>query len=231
VSKHPRRFVNWIVTACAIFLLATVSAAQTSIEVQPVKELRPTGNLGTCSYSPTSSEKPYYDKLSVKEQTTGSFMESYDIHREDGRFVSWYGIVRGVKRMANSDSWELLLEHKYFDGMTDCHIMLVSKSGGGDFMARVQAKDVPVPGLALIRIYGRVTGQENGNPILDGEFVHVWPWMTFTFADMGAEDKTNPRWKKECKLCERGRVYRPYPNDKYYRDVLGSPDHYGIFLK
>lgn len=220
-----------IAIAWLLFFLVTASAAQTKIEVQPVKELKPTGSLGTCSYAPTPDEKPYYEKLSAKDQTTGSFMESYDIHQKDGQFVSWYGIVRGINRIPNSDSWDLLLEHKYFDGMTDCHIMLVSKSGAGDFVARVQAKDVPVPSLALIRVYGKVTGQENDKPILEGEFVHVWPWMTFTFADLGAQDKTNPQWKKVCKLCEKGRVYRPYPNDKYYREVLGSPDQYGVFLK
>ncbi len=114
--------------------------------------------------------------------------------------------------------------------MTDCHIMLVSMSGSGDFSARVQAKDVPVPALALIRVYGKVT-QENATPLIEAEFIRVWPWMTFTFTDMGAEDKTNVRWKKECKLCEDGRVYRPYPDRQYYRKTLGDPDQYGVFLK
>ena len=223
--------MNRLACAWLMFFLTAASAAQTIIELQLVKELKPTGSLGTCSYSPTRSEEPYYEKLSTQERITGSFMEAYDIHKKDGQSVSWYGIVRGITRIPNSDSWDLLLEHQYFDGMTDCHIMLVSKSGAGDFVARVEARDVPVPGLALIRVYGKVTGQKDGDPIIEGEFIHVWPWMTFTFTDLGADDKTNPRWKKECKLCKKDRVYRPYPNDKYYREVLGSPDQYGVFLK
>ncbi|HYM78786.1 MAG TPA: hypothetical protein VE377_22635 [Candidatus Dormibacteraeota bacterium] len=213
---------------CVILCIAGV--AQTPIETQAVKELKPTGSLGTCGYTPSSNEKPYYEKLDQKERATGSFMEAYDIHKKKDVFVSWYGIVRGVTRIPNSDSWELLLEHKYFDGMTDCHIMLVSMGGSGDFSARVQAKDVPMPALALVRVYGKVT-QENTTPLIEAEFVRVWPWMTFTFTDMGAEDKTNARWKKECKLCEDGRVYRPYPDRRYYRKTLGDPEQYGVLLK
>lgn len=55
--------------------------------------------------------------------------------------------------------------------------------------------------------------------------------MTFTFTDMGADDKTNVRWKKECNLCEKGRVYKPYPDQQYYRKALGDPGQYGVFLK
>jgi len=219
-----------IVVVCLLALVSVTCVAQTPIEVQPVKELKPTGSLGTCGYAPFAKEKPYFEKLDAKEQNTGSFMEGYDIHGKDGQFVSWYGVVRGITRVPDSDSWDLLLEQKYFDGMTDCHIMLVSKSGSGDFSARVQAKDVPVPALALVRVYGKVA-QKNGSPFVEAEFVRVWPWMTFTFADLGAADKSNLRWKKTCKLCEGGRVYRPYPDEKYYRNVLGDPAQFGVFLK
>lgn len=160
--------------ACLCLVLCIACAAQTPIEMQPVKELKPTGSLGTCAYKPSPNEKPYYEKLDEKERATGSFMEAYDIHKKKDVFVSWYGIVRGVTRIPNSDSWQLLLEHKYFDGMTDCHIMLVSMKGSGDFNARVQAKDVPVPALALVRVYGEVT-QENETPLIAAEFVRVWP--------------------------------------------------------
>ena len=32
----------------------------------------------------------------------------------------------------------LLVQHHFFDGMTDCHIMLVAKSGDGDFVAKLK---------------------------------------------------------------------------------------------
>jgi len=189
-----------------LVLLSVASAAQTPIETQTVKELKPTGTLGTCGYVPLPTEKPFFEKLGEKERATGSFMEAYDIHKKNSEFISWYGVVRGTTRVPNTDSWDLLLEHKYFDGMTDCHIMLVSMSGNGDFVARLDAKDVPAPALALVRIYGIVTQRENSTPLVQAEFVRVWPWMTFTFTDLGAADKTNQRWKKECKFCEGGRI-------------------------
>ena len=220
-----------ILLSCLLVLIALACAAQTPIEVEPVKELKPTGSLGTCGYTPLPTEKPFYEKLGEKEQSTGSFMEEYDIHQKDAEFVSWYGVVRGIQRLPNSNSWVLLLEQKFFDGMTDCHIMLVSISGSGDFTVKLEAKDVPVPALALVRVYGVVTRRENATPLLQAEFVRVWPWMTFTFTDLGAHDKSNPRWKKECKLCERGRVYKPYPDNEYYRRTLGDPSQFGVFFK
>jgi hypothetical protein len=215
----------------AILAFSAVSAAQTAIEVQAVKELKPTGSLGTCGYAPTSQEKPFFEKLVPEEQTTGSFMKSYDIHKKDGVYVSWYGVVRGISKATGTDDpWQLLLENKYFDGMTDCHIMLVSMSGSGDFLARVQVKDPSIPALALVRVYGTVKRDKGGMPTIDAEFIRVWPWMTFTFTDLGGGDKSNPRWRKECKIC-KGRIYRPYPNEQYYRDALGDPNDYGTALK
>lgn len=214
-----------------VFLLPIRSIAGTPIEKETVKELKPTGSLGTCDYSPTATEKSFFNKLSMNERSTGSFMKEYDIQKKNGQFVSWFGIVRGIYRVPNSDEWNLLLEHKHFDGMTDCHIMLVSISGSGDFSAKVEAADVPVPALSLVRIYGKVTRGKDGAPQIIAEFVRVWPWMTFTFTDLGGQDKTNEKWKINCKLCDRGKVYRPYPNEQYYRDALGDPTQFGIFLK
>jgi len=211
--------------------LALECAAQTPMETEPVKELKPTGGLSTCGYKPVSAEEPFFKKLSADEQVTGSFMKGYDIRKEDGKFVSWFGVVRGLTRLPNSTSWELLLEHKYFDGLTDCHIMLVSNSGSGDFAARLDTPDVPVPALTLIRVYGTVGRSDRGMPLIRAEFVRVWPWMTFTFTDLGAENRGNARWRKECKVCGHGKVYRPYPDRQYYLDVLGDPAHYGAFLK
>jgi len=207
-------------------LLVGATVAQTPFAVEAVKPLQRTGSLSTCSYSPRSEEKPFFAKLSNKEVVTGSFAAPYDIHSRNDQYVSWYGIVRGISKIAGTgDRWQLLVQHKYFDGMTDCHIMLVSISGSGDFRINLEAKAVNIPALALIRVYGTVK-QENGTPVIQAEFVRVWPWMTFTFTDLGAEDKTNPRWKKVCRICRTARIYQPYPDEKYYRDALGDLTDY-----
>jgi hypothetical protein len=212
-------------------LLAVGAAAQTPIDVVPVKEMKPTGNLSTCSYVPSEQEKPFYEKLAPEERTTGSFSKRYDVHKKKGTYIGWYGVVRGITRPAAGDGhWQLLLEHKYFDGMTDCHIMLVSMSGSGDFRATVREQTLPIPALALVRVYGHVVRGEEGTPVIEADFVRVWPWMTFTFTDLGGEDKSNPRWRSVCKICQ-GRIYKPYPTEQYYRDVLGDPKDYGEALQ
>ena len=42
------------IALCVVSALRAV--AQTPIEIQPVKELTPTGTLATCSYKPTETE-------------------------------------------------------------------------------------------------------------------------------------------------------------------------------
>jgi hypothetical protein len=217
-----------------LLIAACFSAAclgQTVVEVQEVKELKPTGSLSTCGYAPSAQEKPFFEKLAAGERATGSFMQGYDIHKKNNQYVSWYGIVRGITRVSGEDIEQLLLEHKYFDGMTDCHIMLVSMSGSGDFQAKIGGKDASIPPLSLVRVYGTVKKDKDGTPVVAAEFMRDWPWMTFTFTDLGGEDKTNPRWKAECKIRAGDRIYKPYPDEQYYRDVLGDPSNYGTALK
>jgi hypothetical protein len=48
-------------------VLSPACFAQTAIDIQPVKELKPTGSLGTCSYKPTDKEVPFFQKLEPSE--------------------------------------------------------------------------------------------------------------------------------------------------------------------
>src|ERR1700722_808787 len=138
-----RRLIAFPIVAV---LSAAAFAQTTPLETVSLKPLVPTGTLGTCAYKPTDAELPFYKKLDTKEIVTGSFMKGYSIHGKRDKFVSWFGIVRGVKPVAGkADTYELLLEQKYFDGMTDCHIMLVSEDGSGDFSAMVNSKDATIP--------------------------------------------------------------------------------------
>jgi hypothetical protein len=48
--------------------------------------------------------------------------------------------VRGITPPAESGGdVTLLMQHQYFDGMTDCHIMLVQWTGGGDFYREIES--------------------------------------------------------------------------------------------
>jgi hypothetical protein len=212
----------------AILILPMLCLSQTQVETEPVKELRPTSSLGTCRYKPTAGEITFYQKLAPDERLTGSIISDYDIHQKEG-FVSWYGIVRGISKVKDNQ-WSLLLEHKFFDGMTDCHIMLVDIGGSGDFRADFEAADVTIPALALVRVYGTIRGEEEGTPVLAAEFVRVWPWMTFTFSNLMSKDRTNPKWK-DLRSVGRGRIYNPWPDEGYYRAILGDPKDAGLSLK
>jgi len=217
----------------SLFLLfCAVAAAQTPIDVQPIRELIPNGSLGTCGYTPVEREQPFFKKLDKSEVATGSFMAPYSIHGKQGKYVSWYGIVRGITATGpQQNQLTLLLEHKYFDGMTDCHIMLVSQSGGGDFRATLDSFPAALPALALVRIYGKVVEEKDKTPLIAAEYVRVWPWLTFTLTDLGAGDESNPTWAKFSHLRPGERIYRPYPNEAYYQRILGDANKFGLNWK
>src|ERR1039458_859985 len=53
----------------AIGALTLGAAAQTPIDVQPVKELKPTDTLATCAYRPTAEETPFFSHLNEAEKS------------------------------------------------------------------------------------------------------------------------------------------------------------------
>jgi hypothetical protein len=211
--------------------LAVVSAAQTPIDVQPVVELKPTGTLGTCAYKRVAQEAPFFNLLSDGEKTNGGMMERYSIRGKTGKRVAWFGIVRGITPAAEpGGAATLLVEHKYFDGMTDCHIMLVQWSGDGDFTAKLNVDPAAIPALALVRVYGTVTQETAGVPEVQVDYIRVWPWRTFTFMDLTGNDHTNPRWKQYARVSGMN-VYNPYPKENYYFALLGDPADFGLNLR
>src|SRR6202035_1142565 len=165
-------------TAILFGLVCPGCFAQTPMEVQPVKKLVPTGTLGTCGYQPTEKEAPFYNKLDPAERTTGSFQKEYNIQKKRNQYVSWFGIVRGIVDTKSDGTITLLLEQKFFDGLTDCHIMLVSLGGSGDFTATVGPIEGSIVPLTLIRVYGEVSGEKDGLPQVNVEYLRVWPWLT-----------------------------------------------------
>jgi hypothetical protein len=217
----------------ATLFAVSLTAAQTPIDIQPAKQLERTNTLGTGNYKPTDKEKPFFSKLAADEQVTGSaFVGPYKLQGRKGKYVSWFAIVRGISPVdANSHTVHLLLEQKHFDGLTDSHIMLVAFTGSGDFRATLEGDPSSIPALSLVRVYGRVTAEENNLPEITVEYIRVWPWLSFTFTDLGSEDHTNPRWTKFCTACKKGgRVYNPFPKPDYFRSMLGDPNLFGLNL-
>jgi hypothetical protein len=210
-----------------------VCSAQTPMDIQPAKQLTRGNSIGSCGYTPIQKEKPFFERLASDERETGSaFSKPYRIQGKKERFVSWFGIVRGISHpQQDASNLTLLLEQKYFDGLTDCHIMLVSSTGSGDFQATLEGNAESIPALALVRVYGKVAEEKNNVPELVVEYVRVWPWLAFTLSDLGAEDHSNPRWAKYCKACKGGRIYNPYPTPDYYLAVLGDPKEFGLHLE
>jgi hypothetical protein len=226
--------MRWaVLTFLSILSLGRLSSAQTPMDVQPAKQLTRGNTIGSCGYTPIEKEKPFFDKLESDERVTGSaFSKPYRIQGKKGHFVSWFGIVRGISPpQPDAKGLTLLLEQKYFDGLTDCHIMLVSTTGSGDFQATLEGKAESIPALALIRVYGKVSEEKNNVPEVAVEYVRIWPWLSFTLSDLGAEDHSNPRWATYCKVCKGKRIYNPYPTPDYYLGVLGNPKDFGLNLE
>jgi len=223
--------MRWLALV-AIGALTLGAKAQTPIDVQPVKELKPTDTLATCAYKPVISEAPFYSRLSEPEKTNDTaFGGNYTMHGKTGTYVAWFGIVRGITPPAESGGEvTLLVEHKYFDGETDCHIMLVQWTGGGDFTAKLKVNSAAIPALSLVRVYGTVTGEKLSVPEVRVDYIRVWPWRTFTFLDLMGNDHTNPRWKKISQVSGPD-VYNPYPKNDYYFTLLGDPADFGLNLR
>jgi hypothetical protein len=220
-------------TFAMLFAFTLCAPAQTPIDVQPIKDLRPGGALATCSYTPIASEAPFFSRLGDQEKTNDpAFGEDYSLHGKSGTYVSWFGIVRGITPSATpGGEVTLLAQHHYFDGTTDCHIMLVAKTGDGDFEAKLKVAPEKIPALSLVRVYGKVTSDDSGVPQVTVDYVRVWPWLTFTFTDQAGADHSNPRWQRYAQVKLGDQIYTPYPNESYYRRVLGDPTEFGVNLK
>ena len=180
----------------------------------------------TCDYEPTEVEKKFYDRLGkdarVTLQTKPNELDeshTFKLHGHQGEFVSWWGIVRAIKQQSGGVGI-LLIENKYFDGLTDCNFFQsISISGGGDFETELtKIPDELIP-LVLVRVYGVVTREQN-KPCIKADYVRVWHQGQFGFFSYG-EDHGNPEWKKNAKLASDENPYIHDSARRYYRDHLG----------
>jgi hypothetical protein len=195
--------------------------------------------VGTCMYAPTETEKPFYDRLSEDNRVTlnskadSEQKKTFSLQGHDGKYVSWSGIVRRITPAKDGAAAQLLIENKYFDDFTDCHIQTVAIGGAGDFIVTLDAIPKDVIPLMLVRVYGVVTGHEDAHPVITPEYVRVWRWLQFNFTDAIGEDHGNPEWKKRMHLPDGERVYHMGVSPRYYYERLGPTEdeweQYGVY--
>jgi hypothetical protein len=154
-----------------------------------------------------------------KEKVKMIAVDDYKLADQAGIYVGWFGIVREATWDEKKGVTSLLIEHKYYDGLTDLHIQVVSINGAGDFTATIP-KQANIPPLSLVRVYGKVSKDKDGSASVAAEYVRVWDWGFFTFMDYG-KDKTNPKWLKLRKL-DGEDAYSSRPDDAFYEKRIGT---------
>jgi len=186
------------------------------------KPKRGGGGLGTTFYKPSAAEEPFYKKLGKDETTTGGLAGDYDITKKDQVYVGWFGIVREVKEDKEHDQTVLLVEHKYFDGLTDTHILALSFNGSGDFRAMLPGVGHKIERLSLIKVYGQAAAPEGEQPpMVQCEFARDWHWGAFTFLMAAGTQRGSEKWRKLNKV-DLDDIYDPYPGNAYYEQRLGK---------
>ena len=185
------------------------------------------GAVGTVNYRATQQEQPFFGRLPPGEVITGSHAEDYDISTKDNVYVGWFGIVRQIEEDQTGHRTVLIVEHKYFDGLTDAHQQTVSFNGAGDFRATLAGTDHRIPPLSLVKIYGTVTkSQGSVLPRVDAEFVRCWRWGAFAFISAYGMHRGKDAWRKQNQVALE-EIYEawPHPCEHYYEQRLGKrPD-------
>ena len=185
----------------------------------------PSNSLGTKRYPPTPAETPFLTALAKAEQApTGE--PDYTMTGRVGDRIGWLGVVRGISEDAAKDETRLLVEMKYFDGLTDGHILCVSFNGAGDFVAILDGTNVGAKPLSLVRVYGAIESEKDGVPRVRAEFVRHFDQPRYCFMFVSGNEKGNPQWRKLNRIDLQARdgrgIYNPFPGPSYYDARLGS---------
>jgi hypothetical protein len=180
---------------------------------------------GTCDYSPTELEEAWFNRLSEKDRRTlqttpdEKYPSTFQLAGHRDQFVSWWGIVRDIKRLPNGKGATLLIQNTYDDGQTDCNRQTVQIYGAGDFEANLTELPKDIIPLVLVRVYGVVTDERENRPVIKADYMRVWHWLQFNFMDFG-EDHSNPEWKKRQNLPKDALIY-DIISQAYYLERLG----------
>ncbi len=215
--------VVFSVLSCALATQAPgKEPAAVTVEHVTQKPKKNGAGLGTKFYAPSRKEKPFFDKLAPAERTTGGLAGDYDISKKDKTYVGWFGIVRRVEEHKDKNQTELLVEHKYFDGLTDAHILAVSFNGSGDFRVVLPGVGHKIEPLTLVKVYGVASiANAEAAPVVKAEFVRDWHWGTFTFLLASGQQRGSEKWRK-LNTVDLDDIYDPFPDDEYYKQRLGK---------
>jgi hypothetical protein len=192
----------------------------TIIEDSKPSRRSPSGSSEITGYSCLRRELEFFRKLSSSEQNTGGWHDDYSINGKVGRFIGWFGIVREIDEDAAKNQTRLLVEMKYFDGMSDTSIFALSFNGAGDFTAVLTGVGVPIQKLSLIRVYGVIAREPAHMPEVNTKYVRQWDWGLFTFIHAYGKQKGSEEWRKLCTV-PLDEIYKPSPDEKYYLERLG----------
>lgn len=197
-------------------------AGDTPVEHVTGRVSRAAAALGTKSYEPSEPEKPFFTRLAADEVATGGLAGDYDINTKDGKYVGWFGIVRQVQEDPAAGKTILTVEHKYFDGLTDVHILALSFNGSGDFRAALHGVGHGIEALTLVKVYGTVSKADSEELAdIDAEFVRNWHWGAFTFLMASGTQRGSEQWRKLNQV-DLDDIYDPEPDDQYYELRLGT---------
>jgi hypothetical protein len=220
---------NALRSAILVLLCCLASCERRHTFVEFSSDIPPPTFIGgaTCGYGPTNIEKQFYERLGEAGQITtqdkpGESNDTSNAFRLQGhqnQFVSWWGIVRGIRRNEQGQGGRLLIENKYFHRYTDCNFQTISINGGGDFDTDVTDITEDLVPLILVRVYGTVRDDSRERPLIKANYVRAWHWGQFRFTDFG-EDRGNPEWKKNAKLTPAENPYIIKDGGTYYRDHL-----------
>jgi hypothetical protein len=209
-----------LLTGLSLALAPVLAGAEEPrLRVEHSKPLPRDRGLGTAFYGMTAAEKEATKEWTKDELDSGS-PEIKSLAGQKKKRVAWFGIIREVSEDKDKKETRLLVEMKYFDGLTDLHQQIVSICGAGDFRLVIPGTGHKLKKLSLVRVYGRVSDEEKGVPTVSADFVRAWDWGLFAFMPYG-KDNSNPDWVKLRKVQPED-VYRVTPNSQYYADRLGK---------
>jgi len=216
------KLVSFVVLAISLTPCCILHGAnEQSALVEHSKPLvRTSPGLGTTFYAPSPAEKEATKDWTSDELQSGS-PKTETLRGPQGRRIAWFGIVREVVEDKTKNETRLSVEMKYFDGLTDLHLQIVSLFGAGDFGVVIHKTGHQIKKLSLVRVYGKVVSEEDGVPVVSAQFARVWNWKLFAFMAYG-NDKSNPKWVKLRKMQDKDDIYRSDPDDQYYEERLGS---------